>query len=487
MNDHQDDEALARVRAADPAAGSHPDLHRISQRLRGRTPLGSGSHNNGSGGAGAGYSFSDVSDTAIRINDPQARTSRVGFVVAASVAALALGGGGYLMGAVTGGDDGGARTTAATTGSVDQHSDGQSQRQGQDDAAPQDQFAGAADGATDEPTSAEASMSDEAGGGYAGPIIPVAGEQLSTERSTGMVYAVGAGDASQDARTLLEGYAGLLGVQGKVEADGDWASVTDASDARSLNVYVQAGNPTIDYSNPALDPYCQTYNTDGGNWFGQGGPDSITCQPGSEAPEEAFAIDSAEAFVTELGLDPAGFEFTVDSNDVTTYGDDMAWATEEPDSSSPQLSVTAQRTSTPVGSYHALNFGVTDQGVYYANLPLGELQSLGEYPVISPVEAVERASDTRFQQIGAWIPDLEWSAASIEEWQEPKALPAIQAGDPIPYPVSQATVTGAELHQGVVSLYDGTEFVAPVYNLTDDQGNSWQVMALTEESLDFTP
>ena len=119
----------------------------------------------------------------------------------------------------------------------------------------------------------------------------------------------------------------------------------------------------------------------------------------------------------------------------------------------------------------------------------GDYVELGDYPVISPAEAVERVTDVRFQQLGAYIPTLDYYDESgyYEEWVEPEPLPPIAPGELIPYPLTESAVTTAELHTGIVSLWDGTEFIVPVYDLSDGQGNHWQVMGLAEEALDFTP
>ncbi|MCK0110906.1 hypothetical protein MWU75_01945 [Ornithinimicrobium sp. F0845] len=522
MNDYQDEEALARLRAADPATGAHPDLHRISQRLRGRTPLGSQSA--GGYATSTGYSFSDTSETAVRVNDPASRTSRVGFVVAASVAALAFGGGGYVAGVASSGDDRDGSTTVAST-------DEEQERRDVADAA-EDMASSEDMAASEEMAASEGGVygDDGMGGGYAGPVVPVAGEGLSTERTTGPVFAADDSDGAPDPGEVLEEYAGALGIEGTVESDPYSAYVTDTTDGRNLHVYVQGSMASIDYSDPALDPYCQEYMSEpGGGWFGEEGPESITCLPPGEAPEEGTAIALAQEFADTLGIDDAGYEFRADNFDpMIAYGEgyeellDESGATSAPDADAGtdgtgdaaeatavpdamvqdyleewgsqfsnedvrDVSVTAERTDSPMPSYRSWYFGVTDQGVAYASFQLGDLVPMGDYEVISPAEAVDRVNDTRFQQIGAYIPDLEMEATYDEDWTEPEPLPPLVAGEPIPYPLSESQVTAAELHSGVVSLWDGTEFVAPVYHLTDDRGNSWQVLGLAEEALDFTP
>src|SRR5690606_41351531 len=98
----------------------------------------------------------------------------------------------------------------------------------------------------------------------------------------------------------------------------------------------------------------------------------------------------------------------------------------------------------------------------------------------------EPTTEVKFLRRGAYYPELE-NQGYLVEWVEPQPLPPISAGDPIPYPVSESAVTKVELHTGIISLWDGTEYMVPVYDLADGKGNRWQVLGLAEDALDFTP
>lgn len=493
MKDFEDDEALARLRAADPASGAHPDLHRISQRLRGRTPLGADPQ---------GYSFSDSSDIAVHVHDPGVRTGRGGLLVAAAVASLALGAGGYALGATTTDDP---PPSASDSSDSDK-----------DDTSPRE-FDGPASAGAESMSEAETDgggmgAADEAmGGNYAGPVIPVAGEGLSTERTTGPVYGT-AQSAEGSAAEVLGQYAEGLGIEGDVQDEQFSAWVVDAGDGRHLNVYQQGGSTSVDYSDPAIDPWCGEMKeewarsgVDGGmGMLGPGGPspDSITCAETGPAPDEATAIATVQDFLGDAGIDFSDYTFTVEpmfgypeaySGDSAYETADGAYATSAPDESmmelpsdEPTVSVNVSDGSWPVEGYRSWHFSVTSAGVAYGYFQLGDVVELGEYPVISPAEAVERATDVKFQQLGAYIPELEYPGY-MEEWVEPQPLPPISAGDPIPYPVSESAVTKVELHTGIISLWDGTEYMVPVYDLADGKGNRWQVLGLAEDALDFTP
>lgn len=497
MSTFDEDEALARLRAADPASGAHPDLHRISQRLRGQTPLDSGS---------GGFAFSDTSDTAVRVHDPDVRTGRGGILVAAAVAALALGGGGYALGTTAGDDN--TPTVAASDSSSDDANSAVTHDSGP--ALDQGVSAAAEGGAVD--MSGDEAMSEEGmggGGGYAGPVIPVAGEGLSTERTTGTVYGASADSAGpgEELTDLLQGYADRLGIEGTVQdEDGHFAHVIDSADGRNLAAYSNGATSSLDYTNPTLDPWCEDMRTqmaDSGEdygWFGygSGGPADITCTELGPRPDDATALATAEEFLAQLEVDYSGYTLQVQTYDPEIYGTqegDGAYATSAPGESHPlgpentSTEVIVSTTDGPLEGYHDWHLSVTSEGVSYASIQFGDYVELGDYPVISPAEAVERVNDVRFQQLGAYIPTLDYYDESgyYEEWVEPEPLPPIAPGELIPYPLTESAVTTAELHTGIVSLWDGTEFIVPVYDLSDGQGNHWQVMGLAEEALDFTP
>lgn len=494
MNDFED-EALARLRAADPAQGAHPNLHRISERLRGRTPLGSQQPlGSPSLKDPAGQSLSQTSDTVVRVMDPHHRTGRGGLLVAASVAALAMAGGGYAVGAsVAGGDD--PRGTVAA------------QDEGQEDSSTAADSMDAAESGSAESYTASSDSGGDMGGGYLGPVIPVAGEGLSTERTTGAVYAP-AGGAASGAVDQLRPYAEGLGIEGEVQDYGAGADLTDATDGRAVHLYVHGGQTSFDYTNPALDSWCQQAMDEakdlGYSPFGAGGPQEIECATLGEPPSGDQAISAAQELLDQAGVDHTGYTFSVEEAfgwfDTGPAMGDAASSTAEPDSLTLEedttmladeemtaVSVVASDPDSPVGDYRTWHFSVTSAGVSSASVQLGELVELGDYEVISATEAVERANDVRFQQLGVYIPDLEYAESYGEEWQEPEPLPAVEPGGVIPFPLGEATITEADLHTGVLALWDGTEFLVPAWNLTDADGNSWQVLGLAEDALDFTP
>src|SRR5690606_24692724 len=120
-----------------------------------------------------------------------------------------------------------------------------------------------------------------------------------------------------------------------------------------------------------------------------------------------------------------------------------------------------------------------------------DLVSMGDYPLVSPVEAVERVGDPRFSTWGTvYVPSLDEGHPALyeEEWVEPDWPDVdLSAGAAIPVWMTEGPVVEARVEPGVLSVPSGREFVVPTYILTDDQGRHHTMIALADEALDFTP
>ncbi|MFI2490109.1 hypothetical protein ACH47X_24555 [Promicromonospora kroppenstedtii] len=126
--------------------------------------------------------------------------------------------------------------------------------------------------------------------------------------------------------------------------------------------------------------------------------------------------------------------------------------------------------------FHA-GVGLTDTpGTAGVRTAAGE--NLGEYPVVSEEDAVERLGDPRF---AGPAPSARQSAPDED------AAPSPAPGGPIAWPVEDVTIVSAELTEVRYTLPDGAVLVVPAYELADAAGSSWTVLAVDEEALDFTP
>ncbi|MEU4363570.1 hypothetical protein [Promicromonospora sp. NPDC023987] len=107
--------------------------------------------------------------------------------------------------------------------------------------------------------------------------------------------------------------------------------------------------------------------------------------------------------------------------------------------------------------------------------------SLGSYPVVSEVEAVERLGDPRFA--GAVLSRPRQVLPQEETGSPAPPVP----GGPVALPVEDVTIRSAALTEARYTLPDGTMLLVPAYDLTDAESRTWTVMAVDEELLDFAP
>ncbi|MEV0950621.1 hypothetical protein [Promicromonospora sp. NPDC050249] len=109
-------------------------------------------------------------------------------------------------------------------------------------------------------------------------------------------------------------------------------------------------------------------------------------------------------------------------------------------------------------------------------------ESLGSYPVISEVEAVERLGDPRFA--GAVLGRTTQEAP--QEEAGPLAATPVPGG-PIAWPVEDVTIVAATLTEVRYTLSGAAVLLVPAYELRDADGNVWTVLAVDDEVLDFAP
>ncbi|MFH5821514.1 hypothetical protein [Georgenia sp. AZ-5] len=442
-------DAVDRLRAADPAAGARVDLDRLRAAVDARM-------------AGDAPAATPTAPPALA--DRRARARRGWARVAAVAAGVAVvGAAGFGLG----------RTTGET-------------------AVPGD-TAGGAEPALDGTDLRGAAVAPEIwpGPGVGGRTT-FTGAGLSDAAGTAPAWAFDAAAAFTAERVAAA--AAALGVTGEPRLqDGVWQVGPQDGSGPSISVHAD-GQAGLSYHDPAAEPVCEA----------TGG--AVECVPRDTgpAPDPQTATDEAEALLAALGLD--GFEYEV------------------PDlGHGPAVSVIAHLVRGGGRTGVAWYLTVTGAGVAWASGPLAPLTELGTYPVVSPAEAVGRLNDPRFGVLGGFsimaaeaggageagparegrpVPDPAAPAApedpsstALTAPDAPVAAPGGGAtppppavpGEPVAWPVRQVTITGARLAVAPYTTPSGTALLVPAYELTADTGESWSVLALTEEALDLTP
>ncbi|WP_402468326.1 hypothetical protein [Isoptericola aurantiacus] len=477
------DEAFDRLAAADPADGVET-RHGV---LRAKTDaLAEGQGTGGYDGA------ADVPGTGAAAGEHgtgRDRRRTPWLVAAAAVVVVAVGGGGYALGAAASG-------SADVTPSAQ---DGQALPPISLDAAE----SGSGDAAEGPLAAAELGAEESAGGaGDAASLSVVApgwsdgrttftAQGLSTTAGPAAAYAYDAtATGTQDGAVRA---ADALGVTGEPRWEyGAW--VVGPDDGTRPTVRVAAdGTASFSYHDPAADPWaCDDVGVvepegaaPGGGAADDGSAAPAVEQPVCALPESTIAADEAAGRLRDvmerLGVDPDGFEL------------------EASDDGEVPRSVTAHQVldGARTGAAWRATFGGQDlawlDGFLAATVPLGD------YPVVSPAEAVDRLSDPRFGQRTWPIAYAATDPAGVPEQDtlpapdlpadqgEPTAPPAPpSSGDAVSWPVRDVTITAARLGPAQQYQQDGSVLLLPAYELSDAAGNTWSVLAVAEDALDLT-
>ncbi|GAA3794016.1 hypothetical protein [Cellulomonas soli] len=480
------DEAFDRVRAADPAAGATADLDRLAATARDRAGLATA----GAADAAAGTTASTTENTPEGATDELAEVRVLGgartrrparwLQIAAAVAGVAvIGGGGYALGLVR--DGGGAASVAdaaapaiSLEGSADQGAAG--------DSAASSSMAGTMAGT-------ESKLAgDMASGWWFGGRTVFTQQGLSDEAGQGKAWGFDA--ASVVTQETVARIAAAFGVPGDPRQEyGSWT--VGPTDGTGATVSLSPdGLASMSFYDPTLDPWAQCYaSATDTTSAGAAGSDSAAVEPapaecvpsGAPAPTGDAAVAEVRDVVADLGVDPDGWEYEVQTD---TGNPQAVYLTL-------QQVVDGQRTGV-TGSATLVADGV--QSLY---LPLAPVVDLGTYDVVSAVEAVQRLADPRFGPtsngvmplMSGAVKDATTSLVAPEgaEATEPTVPATPTAGARIAWPVQQVTLTSARLGVALTTLPDGASVLVPTYELADADGTTWSVIAVVEDQLDLTP
>lgn len=468
------DEAYARLRAADPAAGAdrpaQDDLAGLRARVDARTgPRGASAADDGPAGPGQDVTGADEG-VAVVVPLERARRRRAPWLVAAAVAGVvAVGGGGYAVGAATG--PGGPSTGVALAPiSLEGAAGGgaESLAGSPEPGVGRSLAAGAAD-----------ASSLAYPGSWGRTVFTASG--LGTDGTTAPAWALDAAAvfSAETARRVAD----ALGATGEPRQEhGSWA-VGPVDGSGPTVQLVPDGTASFQAWDPTRDPWRCTDGAatvepapadDGADGDGSAAS-TLACatpDPGP-APDDATAAAALRDVMTRLEVDPAGFEVVVDPGG---QGDPARWVTA-------YQVVDGQRTGL------AWSASVVADGLQSVSGFLAGTTSLGDYPVVSPAAAVERLGDPRFG--GSASPVLlARDAVTLPGVPSPEGtaptVPATpEAGSAVPWPVSRVTIVEARLGLAVQHTPDGAALLLPAYELRDADGNAWSVVAVAEERLDL--
>lgn len=481
MSDH--DEALQRMQASDPATGSHPDLLSLRQRIAAKAPASQGA------------------DSAVRLKDDTLRGSglRAPWIAAAAVLAFGFGAGGYALGAQQAPDGAGQLAGQDSGTSTEEGADGEA-------SAARDSGMGmAAEGgdatfgdgseAPDDGSEMAEGASDMSGENWdPGPVRLLAGPGLPAGRGTGEVRAL---VSEEDPQEFLDGWSERLGFEGVPNQGEDnmWffagSALYDEANGRMLTASADGGSAlSFNYEDMLASPWCAdmydglaesdraTLTKEWTAAFGEGVafPDPSRCKDVTgSAPTSEQAIAAARDFLVSTGLDVDSYTLEVPE-----------WFESGGDNT---VSVEGWPEGQEYGNLN-VSFQVGPSGVISAYGAIGEMTSLGEYPTISAVEAVERYGQRAFSldygvtlledMVGGG--DMGITFPSEMEMPEPVT---IEPGMRIPMLLKDKTVTNAELVRGTIWAQTAGPLEVPAWKLTTSDGMHYAVLALADEAIEW--
>lgn len=531
-----DDEALRRVRAADPAAGAAPDPARLAATLRAATGVDVGDLTAADDPASRTVGAGPALAAAHRRWSVRQRPARW-WQVAAVVAALAVvGGGGYALGART---DGGSAAVGGSTPLPAIALGGGAQRSGAESAA------GTSSGAASSLAVGAPSTAVRWG---SRTVFTASG--LSTAGGSAAAYAFDA--ASVVSADTVRRVAKVLALSGEPQAQwGTWT--VGALDGTGPALRLSGdGMATLSYDDPAWDPWTCV----GDKASAAAGACGRT--GGAPAPTGDAAVAKVRNLLTSLGVDLTGAQAHVASQPSKVQ--DATGATVP---AADRVVVTFSQVVE--GQLTGVSWSATLVGSGVQSLwgPLAPLVDLGRYQVVSPAAAAARLNDPRFgafmsgpvplaadgsgaeaatgaasvaapsTAVGAaasGTPAAETPAAGTAAagtagtgtgTAEPgvvvvaptpgatsvPATTAVPGGGPVPapsatlppvapstpkaggaiaWPVRQVTLVSARLGLAVTTLPSGAAVLVPSYLLTDSDGGTWSVIAVADSQLDMT-
>lgn len=456
------DAAFAALCAADPAAGFEPNTPQLRAKVDALLVADAASTVDGTRLEGAPEIVDELALRRAQRN-PQRRFT---WVAAAAVAAIAVGGGGYWAGAAANrapspdfataasipelaepdfaaADSLNLRTMPGVVGEMQQR---------------ESYGIGGAEGLT--------MVGDRAWGGWWGRNVFHDGG-LPGERGTAAMFAL---DASDVGLEMLTRIGAAFGIEGEPRIDHGWMNI-GPDDWSGPNAWLSPdGLASFGFNNPSIDPWACPQPMPVIDEEGRVQWPEVACPtppPTTISPEQA--IEQMQAIVVALGLDSAEFNFTVEQSDPSTR-----W-------------VVGTRTIGGVDMGIQWSATITDDGIAWFNGSLANLVPHGDVPIISAAEAAARLNDPRFSPgtMIAWgTPDVIATPRGESEVQTAPVPPA--PGTPIPWLVNNVQLVSANLNLAQQWLDSGATLLVPTWELSDAHGNTWSIIAVADEALNFS-
>lgn len=493
----REQEILARLRAADPAADREP-ADGLAEQIVASTAV----------------------RTEVRTDELAARRSvrarRWPSVLAGAAAAAIIGVGGYAAGA-TGVFQGAGMDAAESTDMLES-----AEELGEETAADSAQDGAASDESAADESAAQSAAADALVGSElsipesADAAIYPAGPGRTTFTASGLGTQTGQAAAyaldpnAEPAQDVASRAADVFGVAGEPDQrDGAWWVEGRTALAPTLSVTLD-GALTLNYSSAALSPWnCGNDELHTRELAAAG----VDCED-LRAPAQAEAVAMMESLLAELGVEA----------DLETQAQEL-----------PEVGITSvtgtiliEGVASPLAYYLELSAA----GVASFSGPMAPVVDLGEYPVVSEQEAADRLSDPAYGALSYPVMPAASSALGLQgetglqedasssglaasqqppaestdtslapglqrepfaseltlpqDWTPPTQPPATPIpGAQVPWEVQEVALVSAELTLTTIWTQGGAILLVPAYELGSEEGGTWSTLALAPQALDL--
>lgn len=260
--------------------------------------------------------------------------------------------------------------------------------------------------------------------------------------------------------------AAALGLSGEVRPDeyGGW-QLQDAGTTYGLSSWGQAF-----FNDSAGDPMSRC---EASAHALHGGDDAAftgemeRCMAAAPMPSDELVRSSLSFFLSAIGMDESSTRVTLTPSDTART-----------------VTATAERIVEGNVTRIAADVTVSAEGIAYASGPIGDVVSLGAYPLIGPAEAAARLSDPGFVPDLVRVPEQSTEPGDSTPPSAPPAVP--DAGSPIPWRIAEHTIVSVRLGLTLVNA-EGIAYLVPAYEFTASDETVWSVLAVAESALDTAP
>ena len=308
------------------------------------------------------------------------------------------------------------------------------------------------------------------GGGFGGTII-TPNADLPNQSGTAMAYSFS--DAGLDRTAFLHTLAGLVGIPSSAVVGSEQGSPMIQDTRGQYSAFVgHDPQAWFNANNIERSPWrCNDQTPAGAPTSGTASGSSVAspeaCTSTWKTPSDADALQQAKAAFSALGADVATARFFVTLNGSDKY-------------------VTMYPVVAGMEVQASWSAEISQQGLTSISGYAAHIAPLTSYPIAGARDVANRSLDKRWAAFGPnrlWYPQ---SDLAVQSAAPAAPTSRLKNGKPmIPASVNQVTVNRAQASLMQMWLPDGSGLLMPAWTYTDTDGVQWQMLAITADYVDW--